>query len=171
MCRPQRPPPPKRRVCRCSAPRRRRIPPPRAARRGRRRARRCLPSRRGGTRRWTARTAAGRARYRNRFQTVVVQAYAPPTMKHYTLLYAAPPARHACFAVNVFLFIFQKKGRGEVGTGCLLCCKRFSFFRKERSGEVGASCLLCCKRFYSFFQKKRSGGDAADSRTIIFLFL
>ena len=49
-------------------------------------------------------------------------------MKHYTLLYAAPPARHACFAVNVFLFIFQKKGRGEVGTGCLLCCKRFSFY-------------------------------------------
>lgn len=69
-------------------------------------------------------------------------------MKHYTLLYAAPPARHACFVINVFLFIFQKKGRGE----------------------VGASCLLCCKRFYSFFQKKRSGGDDADSRTIIFSF-
>ena len=45
-------------------------------------------------------------------------------MKHYTLLYAAPPARHACFAVNVFLF----------------------------------------------FGKKRSGGDDADSRTIIFSF-
>ena len=49
-------------------------------------------------------------------------------MKHYTLLYAAPPARHACFAVNVFDFSFEKKGAAKSAQTACFVVNAFSFY-------------------------------------------